>query len=165
MGFYWGTANPWTPSVGIKDCFSQRLLNDTLSSMIKHSLLRALLICPIICFSANAQTEGQKGEIVGSAGFGAMTLDVFNAMRDGQSASSGGPNLDEVDGITKSKVGHTYTEIAAMKGLNTHERAVKLVQTVKSRSGGSLDSPMAQKWLEMFRAEYEKSLAKLKALN
>jgi len=36
---------------------------------------------------------------------------------------------------------------------------------VKARAGGDLSSPMAQKWLQMFRAEYDKSLAKLKAFD
>jgi len=128
--------------------------------------LAVVLLVFSLGFSATAQSEGQKGEILGSAGFGAMTLDVFDAMKDGkESNASGGPNLAEVDSIAKSKLGVSYSEMTTTQGRDTHSEAVKLVSAVKARAGGDLSSPMAQKWLQMFRAEYDKSLAKLKAFD
>lgn len=136
-----------------------------INTLMKSGLVSVFVVFAV-AVSASAQSEGQKGEILGSAGFGAMALDVFNSMKEGkESDTSGGPNLAEVDSIAKSKLGVTYSEITSAQGRNTHAEAVRLVETVKSRAGGNLNSPMAQKWLQMFRAEYEKSLAKLKAMD
>ncbi len=118
----------------------------------------------LLLASAAAQTQGQRGEILGAAGFGAQTIDVFNALSRGASLEGEGTNLAEVNKIAKDKFGTTYTEMASSIGRDTRAEAQKLVETVGSRFGG-LQSLQSKKWLELFTVEYQKKLERLKALD
>lgn len=130
---------------------------------MKKSLILILVLAfsPTLSYSASLKTY-EKGQLAGSLGFGAMTMDAYYEI-----CTSQGTRLDNylngINKLLKMKWGFTFSEIAKkqeeLTGRDFRQEAHKLVNTMKQKFGGCNTSGMNQ-WFRTIQDLYKKKLNK-----
>lgn len=124
-------------------------------------LLAALIFVPVTASPASIEPY-EKGQLAGSLGFGAMTIDAYYEICYARGVRTDN-NLTGVNNLLKNKWGFTFSEIAEDQerdsGRNYRQEAHNLVKTASERTGGCGTAGMEQ-WFREFQALHESNLTK-----
>ncbi len=127
-------------------------------------VLLIVLLSPFAVFG-QAFTEGEKGELVGQLGFGAMTIDAYYEICYSRGHRTDN-NLSGIERLVSAKWGVSYLEFSRhsemMSGRNYRNEAHKLVHHAIQKNGGCATVGM-QKWFEWFQRIHEANLTKFQA--
>ncbi len=130
--------------------------------MKKLIIIFTLFILIPVFASAESLTDYEKGELAGSLGFGAMTLDAYYEICYAQGFQADN-NLNGINKILKQKWGISYSEIAKDQenktGRNYREEARTLVNTASKETGGCGSAGM-KAWFDDFSKMHEVNLEK-----
>jgi hypothetical protein len=104
----------------------------------------------------------EKGQLAGSLGFGAMTIDAYYEICYARGVRTDN-NLAGINTLLKNKWGFTFSELAEEQernsGRNYREEAHNLVRTALTRAGGCGTTGMEQ-WFREFQGLHENNLAR-----
>lgn len=120
-----------------------------------------LLLAPATAYP-NSMESYEKGQLAGSLGFGAMTIDAYYEICYARGLRTDN-NLAGINNLLKNKWGFTFSEIAEEQerhtGRNYRQEAHDLVRTALTRTGGCEATGM-DKWFREFQDLHENNLAK-----
>jgi len=123
-----------------------------------------IFLFPEILFAAPL-TDYEKGELAGSLGFGAMTIDAYYEICYSKGLRTDN-NLNGINNLLKEKWNFTYSELATMQGKKTgrdyRQEAHTLVNTTIKKTDGC-ETTLMKKWLKDFRKIHENNLNKFHA--
>lgn len=123
----------------------------------------ALLFSSVVC--SGAINSYDQGELAGSLGFGAMTVDAYyeQCFSKGHRTDN---NLKGIDKLLKEKWGISFSEKmqeeGPKSGRNYRDEAHKLVSFAIQKSGGC-DSDGMKRWFRAFQDIHETNLKKFHA--
>lgn len=133
---------------------------------MKKVILYLLLLLPAMSYSLTLQPY-EKGQLAGSLGFGAMTLDAYYEICFSKGMRTDN-HLNGIDKLLKEKWGFSYTEIAIeegkKEGRDYREEAHQLVNTARRKTGGCSTTGM-EKWYREFQNLHEMNLIKFHDAN
>lgn len=130
---------------------------------MKKSLISILILLLLskISFAAPL-TDYEKGQLAGSLGFGAMTIDAYYEICYSKGLRTDN-HLKGIDKLLKTKWHFTYTELAASQGKRSgrdyRQEAHTLVNTAVTKTGGCETIGM-KKWFKDFEKIHENNLNK-----
>ena len=120
-----------------------------------------LILLPLVSYSEEL-TNYEKGELLGSLGFAAMTIDAYyeicysNGVRNDN-------NLNGIDKLAKDKWGFAFSEMMIKNdertGRDSRQEAHKLIHYVIKQTGGC-NSPGMEKWFKKMQLIHEQNLDK-----
>jgi hypothetical protein len=111
--------------------------------------------------------SSEDGELLGSLGFGAMTIDAYYELTLAKGFRTDN-HLKGIDKLTMEKWGVTFSEIAkqseSRSGRNFREEAHAMVKAALQRFGGA-DTPGMKKWFSLFEELHNSNLEKFHSKN
>jgi hypothetical protein len=120
-----------------------------------------LLLSTAIAHSASLQPY-EKGQLTGSLGFGAMTIDAYYEICYSKGLRTDN-NLKGINKLLKDEWGFTFTEVSTKEeertGRNFRKEAHTLVHTARKKTGGCNSDGMEQ-WFRKFQEIHENNLSK-----